>query len=220
MIVDGGITAERLSSSRNKQDFIGYTIKEGGFWFFMYFAGNKIQKFIENKTKKIHNKSIVLDARIIENNDFKKSFEDNSIIKNLKSFDKNAKDAEIYDFIIKNPDNILVKMAKKSDIVKTYKKTGLIDTQKFIDINSFKDLSKNVSNLFDEYKNSNQTSDIFFNQLKKLKRSSILKNIGACIGALGIFFPAIMIGIRLISKDKEFQTKKEIEESLIKNKKV
>ena len=48
MILDGAITTERLAHSRNKQDLVGYTIKEGTFWAFMYFASKPIQKFLEN----------------------------------------------------------------------------------------------------------------------------------------------------------------------------
>ena len=49
MIVDGIISGERLSHSRNPQDFMGYVIKEGSFWAFMYFASKPIQKYLENK---------------------------------------------------------------------------------------------------------------------------------------------------------------------------
>ena len=56
MILDGGITGERLADARNPQDFMGYVIKEGGFWAFMYFAGEQIQKFFESRAVKKHNK--------------------------------------------------------------------------------------------------------------------------------------------------------------------
>lgn len=53
MILDGSITGERLAESRNKQELIGYAIKEGSFWAFMYFASKPIQKFLENRAEKI-----------------------------------------------------------------------------------------------------------------------------------------------------------------------
>ena len=57
----------------------------------------------------------------------------------------------------------------------------------------------------------------FTKAVKKLKRGSIVKNIGTCIFALGIVTPGIMLIKRLFAKDdQEFQTKKEIREQLIK----
>ena len=57
----------------------------------------------------------------------------------------------------------------------------------------------------------------FFAKVKKLKRGSIITNIGTCILALGVITPLIMLGKRYAGKDdKEFQTKKEIRKELIK----
>ena len=64
MIVDGIITGERLSHSKNPQDFLGYVIKEGSFWAFMYAAGPLIAKALE-KHADAKGKSIDLDARVI-----------------------------------------------------------------------------------------------------------------------------------------------------------
>lgn len=47
---------------------------------------------------------------------------------------------------------------------------------------------------------------------KKLEKASILKNIGACIGALGIIAPAIMLGLRKLNPD--YQVRKDIEKKL------
>ena len=60
-----------------------------------------------------------------------------------------------------------------------------------------------------------ETSELFFKSLKKLKRGSVLANIGISALALGVVTPAVMLGKRLISKDDtEFQTKKDIREQL------
>lgn len=49
MLLDGAITEERLRNSESKQEFINYTIKEGGTWAFMYFAGDIIKNHLEKK---------------------------------------------------------------------------------------------------------------------------------------------------------------------------
>lgn len=226
MIVDGAITTERLAESRNKQDFIGYAIKEGSFWAFMYFAGKKIQEHFEKKSEKKSNRSIDLDARVIESEELKNSFKNKTLKDSLKAFDSAKTDSEIYEFIMKNPDNFVVQMAKKSDIITTFKKgklQGKIDTRKYIDIEEVKNVKTKLEKLNNQYTNSklhqNKTEEealeTFLAQVKKLKRISVIKNIGACIGALGVAAPALMVAMRYLGKDnKDFQVKKDIEKKL------
>ena len=58
--------------------------------------------------------------------------------------------------------------------------------------------------------------DQFFKQVKKLKRHSIIRNMGTCMFALGVVTPAVMLAKRFYGKDDaEFQTKKEIRTKLI-----
>lgn len=236
-ILDGAITAERLKDSRSPQEFVGYGIKEASTLCFMYYAGGKIQEFLENQAEK-RGKSIALDARVLEDGFLKDAFGDASIEKSLNEFnalfDAEGKlkvtKAELYDFIHKNPDNMVVKTAKMSDVVQMYEEsqgflkkskiTDKIDTRKYIDLDEFTRVGEKIKTLYAQYKTALQngeTSDKFFNAVKKLKRGSIVKNIGTCIFALGVVTPGIMLMKRLFAKDdQEFQTKKEIREQLIK----
>ena len=168
----------------------------------------------------------------------KNAFNDASIEKSLNEFkvffDAEGKlkvpKSELYEFIHKNPDNLVVKTAKMSDVVQMYKEpqgflkqtkvTDKIDTRKYIDLDEFTKVGEKLKMLYSQYKTALQngeTADDFFNAVKKLKRGSILKNIGTCIFALGIVTPGIMLMKRLFAKDDhEFQTKKEIREQLVK----
>jgi hypothetical protein len=221
-ILDGAITTERLADSRSPQEFFGYTIKEASLLFFMYYAGGKIQEALEKRALKKHNKTIGLDARVIENGNLQKAFENGSVTQSIKAFkaaDKHT-DTELYEFIHKNQDNEIIKAAKESDIIKMYKKTDKIDTRKFIDLDEVKNVYKNIDTLYSQYTESLKkgvTTEQFFKQVKKLKRNSILTNIGSCIFALGVVTPAIMLAKRYAGKDDtEFHTKKEIRNQLIK----
>ena len=78
-ILDGAITGERLADSRSPQEFAGYSIKEGLYLFFMYYAGGKIQEYLEKRADKKYSKSSGLDARVIENVKLQKAFEDGSV---------------------------------------------------------------------------------------------------------------------------------------------
>lgn len=224
MIVDGSITTERLSQSRNGQEFIGYTIKEGATWAFMYFASKPIQKYLEKQALEKHNKSIDLDARVIESNELKNAFTNKSVVEeSLKNFPKNATDVEIYEYLHKNPDDFIVKMAKKCDEIPTLPKSELIDTRKFIDIGNYegktgiKGVYAKIENLLKQYNASGETAEEFLSKVKSLKRKSVLKNLGACIVALGIAVPAIMIAVRYISGDKDFRVKEDLEKELALN---
>lgn len=118
MILDGSITAERLAESRNKQELVGYAIKEGSFWAFMYFASKPIQKFLENRAEKNTQKPVAidLDARVIESEDLAKAFKDGSLAKSSEKVLKLNSYSNMLDYIHNNPDDFVVKMAKMSDI--------------------------------------------------------------------------------------------------------
>ena len=234
MLLDGAISGERLATSRSMQDFLGYTIKEGSFWVFMYFAGQKIQEHLEKSAEAKHKKSIDLDARVIESDELKKAFHDNSLKKSIDAFSNCKTDVEVYEFINKNPDNFIVKMAKKSDIVKTKcsnenlfvklaRRTGMmplldnpdvVDTRAYIDIDEFKGVANKLDKLHKQYENSGETLDAFLGKVKALKRTSVWKNMGSCILALGVLAPAIMVAIRYLREDKEFQVKEQIKKEL------
>lgn len=204
MILDGSITTERLASSQSKQEFINYTIKEGGTWFFMYFAGAMIKKHLENKSKV----PIKLDSMIIESKELKQAFKDNTIKSSLDEYAQKitntSKDIDIYNFIHDNPDNFIVKMAKKSKLIKTLKNSDKIDTRAFIDINDFKSLKTDIEELYNKAPKEN--IEKYLKEVIKAKRASVLKNIGICIGALGVAVPAVMIAMRyILPNNKEYK---------------
>ncbi len=244
MIVDGVITTERLTDSRNKQEFIGYSIKEGATWLFMYFASKPIQKFLENRSVNKYNHSIDLDARVIESEDLKNALSDKvQFKKHLDDFPVGKSDVELYEYLHKNPDNFVVKMAKKSDEIITlkasdnwvnkfkkalnlpyfeYSKTDAeaIDTRRFIDLGNAEEKSgvrgihKKLSNLYSEYLNSGKSLDEFLTMVKKHKRNAVKINLGSCIAALGVMVPLVMIAVRYLGGHKDFQVKEDIEKEL------
>lgn len=271
MIIDGGITTERLSSSRNPQDFMGYAIKEGTFWLFMYGISHPIQKFFEKRAAK-KNKSIDLDIRVLQDEGIQKEIaklnkekiEKLSEKINIKEFkalkkedfankkewkkavekqikEKKKNNAEIYEKLFTNEDNLIVKIAKKSEVIETIdkengiikigKKLGIIketkelkeakikakiDTQKFIDMDNVRTIKQKLLNITEDItKHENLSTEDFFNQVIQLKRGAIIKNIGACIAALGVVVPAAMVAVRFLKEgNKEFMVKKQVEEKM------
>lgn len=233
-ILDGCITGERLKDSRSTQEFIGYGIKEASTLCFMYYAGGKIQDWLEKRANEKHQKCIGLDARVIEDGSVQKVFDNKSIQKSIEQF-KNAAstDEGLYEFLHNNPDNEIIKIAKKSDVIQMYKKpkkwseffkkseyTEKIDTRKYIDLKELRSINTKVETLYSQYNDAiknGKSSEEFFKGVKKLKRNSIRMNIGTCIFALGIATPGIMLVKRFLAhSDVEFKTKTEVREQLIK----
>lgn len=242
MIIDGGITTERLAESRNPQDFMGYVIKEGGFLAFIYFLGPAIQKYLEQKAAKSH-KPIDLDIRVLQDTKLQNAIKNKSIQKDLNDLSSaftqyqnnmpqkgdskeilNAKEKarieiepKIYEELFQKEDNLIVKMMKNAEIIKTIKVDNVekIDTQKFINIDEVVGTKSKIENLLKESIHSKESVDKFFKHVLILKRASIIKNIGFSIGALGLIVPGIMVALRFSGKDnKEFAVKKEIQKKL------
>lgn len=216
MLVDGAITGERLTHAKNPQDFLGYVIKEGFFWAFMYFAGPTLSKALE-KFADQKGKSIDLDSRVIFGKDLEKAFngKDSGIMpKQIQEFKKAAKsDIELYKFAVKPENkNLIIKMAKDSGIITLADGSELVNTRKYIDLKELRGICDKAEKLFTQYKKSEQPLDEFLKSVRSLKKASILKNIGACIGALGIIAPAIMLGLRKLNPD--YQVRKDIEKKL------
>ena len=223
MIVDGVITGERFAHSRNPQDFMGYVIKEGSFWLFMYWAGSLISNALEKHAEKKHNKSIDLDARVIESQKLRDSIFDGSLKKHIEAF-KNAdkSDLDLYKYAVSQKDNLVVEMAKKSDIISLLKNSDKVDTRAYLnlgntnadDFGGLRGVCKKLEKLLNQYETSNEDIDVFMKSLRKLKRGTVLKNMGACIGALGVVAPAIMLLMRKTGDNSEYQVKKDVEAKL------
>ena len=232
MILDGSITAERLAESRNKQELVGYAIKEGSFWAFMYFASKPIQKFLENRAEKNTQKPVAidLDARVIESEDLAKAFKDGSLAKSSEKVLKLNSYSNMLDYIHNNPDDFVVKMAKMSDIIPTLKKATQaddVDYRQFIDYDEFQGVASKLKKLSQKFENFKATDvkdksiEAFLKNVKKAKRSSIILNIGACIGALGVLAPALMVAMRKFDKNNEgFQVKEDLKQEMLASGKI
>ena len=215
MLVDGVITGERLAHSKNPQDFFLYVIKEGSFWAFMYFAGEWISNALEKNADK-KGTSIDLDARVIFGDKLKNSFKDGSMKKHLEEFrNADVSDVDIYKFAVKPENkNLVVEFAKNSDIIELVKDSDRVDTRRYIDLDKLRGVREKLEKLLGQYETSGKTADEFFKTVRKLKQGAVLKNIGACIGALGVLCPALMFLTRKIGNNSGYQVRKDIEKKL------
>ncbi len=220
IILDAGISASRIKNARTKGERTEYAIKEGSFLFFIYCAGKIIKSGIDKVCEKLLKIPVALDAKLLSSQTAINILENENINQEINNFSdllkmsKNKK--EIYDFIFKNPDNIIVKAAKDSGIISTIKDSEnniKIDTRKFIDIKEIKNLINNINSFIN---NSGQDKVSYLNKVKSLKVLTTILNIAICCFALGYVVPKEMYNYRKKHQNgkNDFHVKVEYEKEL------
>ncbi|MBQ4122326.1 hypothetical protein IJD44_01180 [bacterium] len=199
-VIDAGITTERLVCSRNATEFVEHGIKEGIFLFFIYGFGNLIEKGINNLSEKVLKKPIDLKIDVLMDDELKKILSSGKIaeqVAKMPAADKSL--TEKLSFISQNPDNIIVKAAKKSGIVGTVKdKAGniFVDTSKYIDTKEVEALAEKLLNIDNKFKASGETVEKFLSKTKGLKVLSTTANIAISCFVLGFVIPKLIYAYR------------------------
>ncbi|MBE7705227.1 MAG: hypothetical protein E7Z90_05375 [Cyanobacteria bacterium SIG29] len=217
-IIDAGITTERLACSRNATEFCEHAIKEGGFLFFIYGFGNLIEKGINNISAKVFKKPIELGIDVLMDEKFAKALSNGTILSDIAKMPAKDKSlTEKLNFIIQNPDNIVVQAAKKSKLVSTVKDaTGkqFVDTSKYIDTKAIEALAENLKDIDSKFKGSGETIKKFLGKSKGLKVTSVVANIGISCLFLGYLIPKTIYAFR---EKKTGSTKFHVAEDIKKN---
>ena len=221
LLLDLGISTERLTGARTKGEFQEYGIKEGSFLFFVYFAGKIIKNGI-NKGAELLKLPISLDTKLIQSSLSKDMITKEKVQAEIKEFASKFKSMtnndEIYEYIFKNGENAVVKAAKKSGIIETIKDSkGIekIDTRKYIDLNKIEELINGIEKFI---KNGVNAPDkkAYLNKIKGLKVASSLLNVAICCFALGYIVPKKMYELRKKNQNgnDDFHVKTEYEKEL------
>ena len=199
-IIDAGITTERLACSRNATEFCEHAIKEGGFLFFIYGFGNLIENGINKLSSKILNKPIDLGIDVLMDDKFASALQKGSILDDIAKMP--AKDKSLTDklnFIVQNPDNIVVQAAKKSKLVSTAVDAAgnkVVDTSKFIDTKAIEQLAEQLKHIDSTFKTSGQDVKKYLKKSQWLKVGSVAANIGISCLFLGYLIPKLVYAFR------------------------
>lgn len=222
IILDVGITGERLSNARTDGEFKEYAIKEGSFLFFVYCADKLIKQGLETASQKFLKMPISLDAQFLSGNmaeDILKNKEMQNQVKDFgRQFAENKDTNKLYEFIFKNQNHTVVKAAKESGIIETVTdKSGniKIDTRKYIDPDKMKELAKNLDDYIELSKNSTAIKK-YLNKVRNLKVASTFLSIGACCFSLGYLAPKYIYESRHKRQDgsSDFHVRTEYEKEL------
>lgn len=232
-IVDAGITGERLANSRTKHELVEYSIKEGGFLFFMYVAGKYLQQGIEILSEKL-GKPIELHAEVLSSNYLNRNIANGKAIQDakiIKEFINTGNKKGLYEFIydVKNADNTVIKAAKQSGVINTFKKgntlqkwfgmakdTGIIDPHKFIDAADIDSIATNITKIANKAPKEKVALNKFLKTCAKFKVGSVAANMGISCLFLGIILPYAMMKYRANQQNgnTDFHVQSEIEKQL------
>lgn len=195
LILDAGITSERLLHSRNKHEFGEYALKEAAFLFVMYKAGQCLQDGIEKLSEKLFKKNIELDAKFLASDELKTTMSNGSIMDSINKFKNAQNESEVLDLIYNQQDNVVVKALKKSGILKTTKENNIVSGQ-HIDTDGAKKVANAMEKLYNQFKNSGETLELFLKKTKGLKLASVGVNIGVSCLAMAWLLPAMIMKYR------------------------
>lgn len=232
-IVDAGITGERLVNSRTKTEFAETAIKEGSLLFFLYCAGKFVQEGIE-KLSEMFGKPIGLHAEVLASSDLHKSINSGKVNSDIKAVTDLADNKKaLYEFIYdsKNADNIVIKAAKQSKIIKTIVNgtrleklkgkavdTGIINPHQYINPEEILGVANNIKKLSAKAPAGEKLGD-FLKSCRNMKIGSVAANMGITCLFLGLIVPYSMMKYREKQQNgnKEFHVQSEIEKQLEKN---
>jgi len=207
-IIDLGILATRLGKSRpgpddNKKTWlyperVEYLVKDAFCLTFYYAFAHVFQPIVDKGFRHLFKKPVDLDARALDSKELLESMRDSEkLSQQLETFKKAQTDSEILEFLQKNPDNIVTKVAKISDVVRTLKDSSAIDVRKYIKTEKVKDIGKYIAELSETAKNGGGMKDVekFMKSARNLKIGSILTGLGICMFAVGYVMPKILYGV-------------------------
>lgn len=214
MLIDAGITTERLHKSRNKYEFAEYAIKEGSLLFFMYAAGEWIQNGIQKAVSKYLKTPIDMDLRFINSDTLKNALGTKELNDEIKTVLSLNTQKEILDYIAQNQKSVIVEGAKLSGLIAKFK-NGEINPAAYIDTNDIKSLAKSLENFSKKAAESEHTLGSFVKRARNYKIAAIISNIGICCAALGYIMPKIMFEYRKKKAGtKDFHVANQIKEKL------
>ena len=223
LLLDLGISSERIINARTKEERKEFALKEFSFLFFVYGADKLLKKglnlFGEKLLKVPAEISSELLASDIPKNILQNGNLQNEISEFLTKFSDKKNISKFYEFVFSNQDNIVVKAAKQSGLIKTIKDSSgalKIDARKYIDYEKILNLASNLTKLTEMSKVNNADINTYLNKIKKAKIGSTAVSIGVCCLSLGYIVPKLMLKLRQKNQNgkNDFHVKTEYEKEL------
>ena len=183
-ISDGGLTAGRISTSRNKDEAYANAFRMIGSMILNFVTPVYIAKGLDKLASKLFKINVNLDPKILGDKELINAIKTNNI-----ELPKSNDAKDLINFIDNKPKSLFSKFAQDTGKV-AYLKSGYRDPRKFIDT---KDLS-NFKNEFENFiKAAKKSKNIekFAQKAKFIKCANIIANVGISSFLLAGVLPAV-----------------------------
>ena len=198
IMVDGGILAGRVGSSRNFLEGCERAISELGYVFFLYCGGKYIAKGLEFLTKNINGIPTSLDAKLLQDKSFTDAIaaiaKDKELVKKAVEFTANN-EKDIINLIDANLKqnggkftNLTLQAANKLGLVHVV--NGARNPFRYIETKEITALNGQIKE-FVEALSKNANPEALIKKTQMLKRGSIIANIALCSVALAYGLPKL-----------------------------
>ncbi len=203
IMIDAGITAGRVGSTRNFIEAGERGLGELGYIFLLYCGGKHIANGIEKVIKTISGIPTKLDVKLLQDknfvNDLLKTAKNPELKKQTLQFTENSEKG-IIKFIDQNLKenggkfkNITLEAAQKLGIVDVVK--GARNPLKFIETADVATLNKNIKEFVNVLSNSTNPKGLV-QKAKNLKRASVIANVAISSAALAYGLPKLLFAYR------------------------
>ncbi len=198
VMVDGGILAGRVSSSRNFLEGCERAINELGYIFFLYCGGKYVAKGLEALTKKLGGIPTSLDAKLLQDKSFTDSLvamaKDKNLFEKAIEFTANNEKSiiNLIDTNLKQNGgkftNLTLQAANKTGLISVI--NGARNPLKYVETKEITALNGQIKEFVETLARS-ANPEALIKKAKILKRGSIIANIALCSAVLAYGLPKL-----------------------------
>ncbi len=189
LLLDGGLSLGRIKTGRNKDEKEELALKMAGMCYLNYIAPKKIEKGLNNVTKKIFKINTQLDPKILKNPTFINDIKENKFV-----LPKDTTEKAIIDFFDTKPESTFSQMAKEQGLVK-YLPNNIRDPRKYVEIEKVNEFVDSIKDFINDSKKSDSLEN-FVKKAYKAKAFNIIANVAISSFLLAIALPKVQFLFR------------------------
>lgn len=198
MILDGGLTAGRIRTARNKDEKAEVAFKMAGMCYLNYRAPKLIEKGLNKLTKRLFGINTELDTKILDNKEFI------SAVKNkLVELPKSDAPEKMLEFIETKPDSLFSKLAEGQKLVQ-YTADRIRDPRKYVDIKKLNGLKEAVEGFMTDSIESGSVEK-YAKKALKAKSFNVIANVLISSFLLAVALPKVQFLFRKLRTNSNIE---------------
>ena len=184
-VTDGGLTAGRVTTARNKYERWEMAFKMGMMMFLNFVAPIWIASGLDKLSGKLFNTNVNLDPKLLNNKAF---------INSIKNDKFETPQGDIVEFLDKNPNSDFSRLCEKYKGVK-YLQNRIRDPRAFVDKEKISEFKKEIEKFASQAKKSGNVEK-YAKKALKIKSANILANVGISSFLLAYALPKVTFALR------------------------